>query len=105
MFELQSGLSAFLRGFRAIAIATAIAIVIILIFLWLAWWNKPTRPAPVYQPVPTVTAAPDYYSFLENPEDYYAGRCAIASQDAAPDWYAAHPGLGRCQFKKVANQQ
>lgn len=71
--------------------------------LWVSWvvydnYFKPKEAPAVIRVVPTVTPT-DYYYFLENPADYYAGRCAIAPKEAIPEYYAAHPGMVQCRFK------
>jgi hypothetical protein len=73
-----------------------------LIFVaWVVYVNflAPVQVKSVYRPVPTVTPK-DYYDFLVNPEDYYAGKCLIVSQFAAPEAYEAHPGIKQCEFKR-----
>ena len=88
------------RGILAIGLCIGGALLIASFGVWLAFLQPAPAPNPV-RAVPTVTVT-DYYYFLENPEDYYAGKCAIASESAAPDFYAAHPGMVQCKFKKQA---
>jgi len=87
------------RGTIAIATCLIIGVLVIAFSLWVVY--GPKAVAPSYQPVPTVTPQ-DYYYYLVNPQDYYDGKCLIVSQGAAPEAYAAHPGIKQCEFKTVA---
>ena len=90
------------RNVIAIGSCTLIALVFV---AWVVYVNyfAPKPVAPVLAPTPAVTVT-DYYYFLENPEDYYAGKCAIVSESAAPDFYAAHPGMVQCKFKNLTKE-
>lgn len=88
------------RDIEAIVASLGLAILGLSLFFLVVFAPSQPKPAPAYSPVPTVTVT-DYYYFLENPEDYYAGKCLIVSESAAPEAYAAHPGIQQCKFKKI----
>jgi hypothetical protein len=83
-----------------VAIPAAALIVAISILILLGVLLGPAGPAsiPPTPPAPTPTAqAPQ--QVLEDESLYLAGKCQKFSPDAAPEWYAAHPGIPQCKFK------